>query len=52
MSGRKKQTNINVIIIAVAGPQWGTSGASGLLAVGFWDYTWNYDNICGYISSI
>eukprot|EP00026_Physarum_polycephalum_P007962 Phypoly_transcript_08035.p1 GENE.Phypoly_transcript_08035~~Phypoly_transcript_08035.p1 ORF type:complete len:482 (+),score=53.17 Phypoly_transcript_08035:136-1446(+) len=37
---------------AVAGPQWGTNGGAGLLALGFWNNTWQYDPLVGYITNL
>eukprot|EP01125_Pyxidicula_operculata_P009720 TRINITY_DN318_c2_g1_i1.p1 TRINITY_DN318_c2_g1~~TRINITY_DN318_c2_g1_i1.p1 ORF type:complete len:777 (+),score=119.56 TRINITY_DN318_c2_g1_i1:180-2510(+) len=37
---------------AIAGPDWGWAGSSGLLAVGFWDNNWNYSDDLGYIKLI
>jgi len=37
---------------AVAGPQWGSNGGAGLLALGFWNNTWQYDPLIGYITTM
>jgi len=35
----------------VAGPEWGWAGDGGLLAAGFWNNNWEFDESIGFISS-
>eukprot|EP01132_Coremiostelium_polycephalum_P005382 gene5382-6715_t len=43
------KSNIPVPDFAVAGPTYGYTGSSGLLALGFWSNTWSYDQSISYI---